>query len=87
MASESIGSITSDRMEASLPPLITTEQTAMLSNLGVRTVWRWSRSGLMPAPVKIGGTERRPAAVRFLRDEILAWISAGCPRCDERGHR
>ena len=36
------------------------------------------RAFQMPGPVLIG------RAVRFRRDEILAWIEAGCPRCDRR---
>jgi len=56
--------------------LLTTSQVAKLINAGERTVWRWSRSGRMPAPVRIGG------AVRFRRQEILEWIGNGCPRVD-----
>ena len=35
-----------------------------------------TRSGLAPAPVKIGIGPR--PAVRFKRSEILAWIEGGC---------
>ena len=58
------------------PALLTTRQVADLLNCGERTVWRWSRSGVMPHPVRIGG------AVRFRREEIERWIEAGCPRVD-----
>lgn len=58
--------------------LLNTEQVARLLNVGRRSVWRWSHSGRMPAPIRIGG------AVRFRNSEILAWISDGCPRCDGR---
>lgn len=57
-----------------LPLLLTTHQVSELTSLGERTVWRYSRSGAMPNPVRIGG------AVRFRRDEILDWIEQGCPR-------
>ena len=60
------------------PELLTTKQAAKLCGIGERTLWRWSRSGIAPAPVKIGG------AVRFRRDEYMTWIEAGCPRCDGR---
>ena len=53
--------------------LLTTRQVSELINCGDRTVWRWSRSGRMPAPVRIG------VAVRYRRDEIERWIEAGCP--------
>lgn len=70
------------RLENALPPLLTTRQTAELAGCGERTLWRWSRSGVCPAPVKIGGS-----AVRYRRDEYLAWIEAGCPRVDGRDGR
>ncbi len=62
--------------------LLTTAEAARLAGCGERTFWAWSRSGLAPAPVKIGfGT--RPA-VRYRRSDIMAWIASGCPRCDGR---
>jgi predicted DNA-binding transcriptional regulator AlpA len=63
-----------------LPALLTTQQTAELCGVGERTFWAWSRSGLAPAPIKIGHGLR--PAVRYRRSEIMAWITAGCPRCD-----
>lgn len=54
--------------------LLTTAEVAKLVNAGERSVWRWSRSGAMPAPVRIG------ASVRYRRSEILAWLAEGCPR-------
>jgi excisionase family DNA binding protein len=65
-----------------IPELLTTRQAAALVNCGERTLWRWSRSGVAPAPVKIGGS-----AVRYRRDEYLAWIAQGCPRVDGREGR
>ena len=40
------------------------------------TLWRWSHSGMCPAPVKIGLGSR--PAVRFRRSELLEWIDGGC---------
>ena len=60
-----------------VPELLTAKEAARLCNIGERSLWRWSRSGIAPAPIKIGGT-----AVRYRRDELLAWIAAGCPRVD-----
>ncbi|MHB1035226.1 MAG: helix-turn-helix transcriptional regulator [Pirellulales bacterium] len=65
--------------ETIIPELLTTAEAARLVNVGERTLWRWSRSGDCPAPVRIGG------AVRYRREEYLAWIKAGCPRCHRRG--
>ncbi|NLF73609.1 MAG: helix-turn-helix domain-containing protein [Candidatus Anammoximicrobium sp.] len=64
--------------------LLTTAQAAELCGIGERTLWAWSRSGLAPAPVKIGYGLR--PMVRFRRADITAWIAAGCPRTDG-GHR
>lgn len=57
--------------------LLTTREAATLAGVGERTWWRWTRSGLAPAPLKIGIGPR--AAVRFRRAELLEWIAAGCP--------
>jgi predicted DNA-binding transcriptional regulator AlpA len=59
-----------------IPELLTTAEAARLVNVGERTLWRWSRCGIAPAPIHIGG------AVRYRRAEYLAWIQAGCPRVD-----
>jgi len=58
--------------------LLTTKQVAKLLGIGERTLWRWSRSGLAPSPIKFG--DGRKAAVRYRRAELLDWIAAGCPR-------
>ena len=66
-----------------VPELLTSRQASELCGIGERTLWAWSRSGIAPAPVKIGiGT--RPA-VRFKRAELLEWIASGCPRVDGKG--
>ncbi len=62
------------------PELLTTKQAAALCSIGERTLWRWSRSGIAPAPIKIGGS-----TVRYRRDDYLAWIADGCPRIHGRG--
>ena len=60
--------------------LLTTAEASSLVSVGERTLWRWSRSGIAPAPIKIG-----PTAVRYRRDELLEWIASGCPRVDRKG--
>jgi predicted DNA-binding transcriptional regulator AlpA len=77
--------LTREGLEAGLPPLLTTKQTAKLCGCGERTLWRWSRSGVAPPPVKIGGGAR--AAVRYRRDEYLEWIAGGCLPVDGRGRQ
>ena len=59
------------------PALLTTAQAAKLAGVGTRTWWRWTNSGLAPAPVRIGLGPR--AAVRYRREEIEHWIAEGCP--------
>ena len=63
------------------PELLTTAEAARLVNVGERTLWRWSRAGIAPAPIHIGG------AVRYRRTEYLEWIATGCPRADGRAGR
>ena len=64
--------------EAPPPELLTAEEAAYLCNIGTRTLWRWSRCGLAPPPIKIGGT-----AVRYRREDYLEWIRKGCPRVSD----
>ena len=63
--------------------LLTSRQVAQLLGIGERTLWRWSRSGICPAPVKIG--KGRRAAVRYRRSDLDAWIEAGCPPIGQGG--
>ena len=65
----------SDALE---PALLTIREAAKLLNCGERSLWRWSRSGVAPVPLTIGGVKR------FDRQGLLDWIQAGCPRVDER---
>ena len=65
---------------AIVPELLSTRQAAEVCGCGERTFWRWSRCGIAPSPIKIGNGKQ--GASRFRRAEILAWIEAGCPRCD-----
>ena len=60
-----------------VPELLTTAEVAKMLSIGERTVWRWSHSGIMPAPIKLG-TGLRPS-VRYRRSEIVEWMEAGCP--------
>jgi predicted DNA-binding transcriptional regulator AlpA len=46
---------------------------ATLLNTSVRNIDRLNSGGRIPAPVRIGS---RP---RWRREEILAWVQAGCP--------
>ncbi|MCY2992376.1 MAG: helix-turn-helix domain-containing protein [Planctomycetota bacterium] len=54
--------------------LLDTKQVAELLGVGERTLWRWSRSGIAPRPLKIVKT------VRWSAVEVREWVAAGCPR-------
>ena len=69
-----------DQEVSDLPALLTEPQAAELVGVAYRTWRRWTRSGLAPAPIKIGRGVR--PAIRFGRDEILAWIAGGCKPVD-----
>ena len=64
------------------PELLTERQAAELCAIGSRTLWRWSRSGLAPAPLKIGIGPR--ASIRYARAALMAWIQGGCKPVDGR---
>jgi predicted DNA-binding transcriptional regulator AlpA len=66
--------------ETITPELLTTKQAAALCGVGERSLWRWSRCGIAPRPIKIGIGKN--GAVRFRRNELLDWIGAGCPKVD-----
>lgn len=65
--------------------LLTSKQAASLLAVGERTLWRWSRSGRAPAPLKIGDGPR--SAVRFRRSDLLEWIANGCRPTDGRARQ
>ncbi len=64
------------------PELLTTAEAAKLCGMGERSLYRHSRSGAAPSPVKIGGS----GTVRYRRAELLEWISAGCPKVNGARH-
>jgi predicted DNA-binding transcriptional regulator AlpA len=61
---------------AAEPPgslLIGARELAALLSWSVRSVRRGNAAGLLPPPVKVGGS------VRWRREEVERWIAAGCP--------
>ena len=64
------------------PPLLTKNHIAELLKRTVRTVCRLESQGRIPGSVNVGNQRM------WMRDEILHWISSGCPsrRVWERQH-
>jgi len=58
------------------PLLLTAEQLGVELGLSLRTVRRLDQRGELPRPVTVG------RAIRWRRDELVAWVRAGCPRRD-----
>jgi len=54
--------------------LISADEFAKLLSASTRTIRRYDSAGRVPKPLKLGGV------TRWRREEIEAWIAAGCPR-------
>lgn len=61
--------------------MLDVQQAAALLHCSSRTVYRMSKCGRMPRPVKFG------TLVRWNREAIEQWIADGCPGCQRGGHR
>jgi len=68
------GNVPSDE-ESSL--LVDTREAAKLLNLCGKTLYSMEKDERMPRSIKIG------RAVRWNREELRAWVNAGCPSVDE----
>ena len=53
--------------------LVDANRAAELLAVSPRTVWALVSKGAMPKPIRLG------RCVRWLEDEIHAWLRAGCP--------
>ena len=65
------------------PELLSERQAAALLGCSSRTLWRWSRSGICPAPVRLGHGPR--AMVRFRKSDLLDWLENRCPAERRKG--
>ncbi len=57
--------------------LMKVKQLAEALKVSERQVWKLRSSGRLPEPVRLG------RSVRWRRNEIEAWIRAGCPAIDK----
>lgn len=54
--------------------LLTVEDVAAITQQSVRSIWRMRSARQLPAPIRVG-----QGAVRWRKQDIEAWIKAGCP--------
>jgi len=66
--------------EAVASELLTTAETARLGNMAQTTLRRWSRRGIAPAPVSIGGAVRRTRAFE------ATWVEQGITTASRESH-
>lgn len=57
--------------------LLEVREAAALVGVSRSTFWKLHSSGRVPLPVRLGGR-----VVRWRREELQAWVSAGCPPRD-----
>jgi excisionase family DNA binding protein len=60
-------------LDVEVPILASAADVAQMLQLSSRTIARMNSSGKLPRPIRLG------RSVRFSRNEIQAWIDAGCP--------
>jgi excisionase family DNA binding protein len=56
------------------PMLLTIAKVQEVCGVSRRTVYRWVADGLMPPPVRIGGS------LRWRVSQLEIWVQRGCPR-------
>ena len=67
---------TSGVVEETLPLVLTAAQAAAWCGKSLRTWRRWNSAGLVPNAICVG------RSMFWHKDELRAWINAGCPRRD-----
>jgi predicted DNA-binding transcriptional regulator AlpA len=55
------------------PLAVAAKEVGKLLGISIRQVWRLNSCGKLPRPIRLGGS------VRWRRDEIVAFVEAGCP--------
>lgn len=67
------GNSTNYSEQENRPLLLTVGEVALLIGVSTRSVWRMTRTGQFPAPVRV----RRNT--RWRRSDVERWVAAGCP--------
>lgn len=65
--------------EPKLSRLLCVVELSELLNVSTRQIYRMTDSGLLPKPLKLGGSNR------WDRQVIEEWISRGCPPMNSKG--
>jgi excisionase family DNA binding protein len=65
--------------EPSAAPLLDVRAVAALLDCSTRHVYRLADAGRMPAPLRLG------ALIRWRRQDLDAWLAAGCRPCRTAG--
>lgn len=61
--------------------LLTVRGVAQLLAVSIRQVWRLHEQGLLPKPVRIGGS------VRWRQQDLVKWLDARCPATGPDGKK
>lgn len=57
--------------------VVDSREVSKMLKLSERKIWSMRKEGRMPEPLQLG------QSIRWSRDEIEAWIEAGCPHRDK----
>jgi len=60
-----------------LPAHVTTKELARMLRVSTDTIRMMERDGRLPRAIRLG-----PQLLRWPRDEIEAWLAAGCPKME-----
>jgi hypothetical protein len=64
---------TPSELEALGPRLVTRRQAAAMLAVSERTLWGWTKCGLVPA-IRLPGRGKKPRAIRYLVKDLERWI-------------
>ena len=61
--------------------LLNVRGVAQILAVSIRQVWRLHSQGLLPKPLRIGGS------VRWRQEDLAAWLDARCPATQAEGRK
>ena len=54
--------------------LLRIKEVAQWLGVSQSAIYKWSAEGRFPAPIKLGGDDRKRVAARWLEEDIQRWI-------------